>query len=77
MKVANPENIASMMQTRVEWTCFKTIMEKLGFNSRWGDLIMQCIPFVSYAVRINEIPQGNIISSRGLRQKDPFSPYLF
>ena len=52
-------------------------MEKLGFNSSWRQLMMQCISSVSYAIRINGFPRGNIIPSRGLHQGDPLASYLF
>ncbi|XP_075659281.1 uncharacterized protein LOC142629196 [Castanea sativa] len=40
---------------RVEWTYLDKMMERLGFNSRWRDLMMQCISTVTYSVRINGV----------------------
>ena len=63
---------------RVEWVCLEKIMEKLGFSSRWRELMMHCIFSFTYVVRINGSPQGNIIPSRGLCQGDPFiSTFIF
>ena len=62
---------------RVEWRFIQKVMEKLGFNARWVNLIMQCITSVTYLVIINGVAHGNFIPTRGLRQGDPFSPSLF
>ncbi|KAG8483631.1 hypothetical protein CXB51_022417 [Gossypium anomalum] len=52
-------------------------MLQMGFESEWVALIMKCITTASYAVSING-RRGRIFQlTRGLRQADPFSPFLF
>lgn len=62
---------------KVEWRYLELIMGKMGFAKRWVRLIMRCINTVTYAIRVNGVPQGRIVPSRGLRQGDLRSPYLF
>ena len=62
---------------KVEWKYLEEIMKTMGFHQKWIGLMIECISTVSYSILINGEPHGNIHPSRGLRQEDPLSSYLF
>ena len=61
----------------ISWEFLYQVMNRMGFGTRWLSWIKWCISTASFSVLFNGSPTGFFPSSKGLRQGDPLSPYLF
>lgn len=62
---------------QVEWVYLENLIRKMGFNEKWISLVMVCVKTATYSILVNGEPQGMIHPTRGIKQGEPLSPFLF
>ena len=61
----------------LKWDFLLQVLQKMGFGEKWVGWVKWCISTRTFSILVNDTLTGFFNSSRGLRQGNPLSPYLF
>ncbi|CAN0921774.1 Transposon TX1 uncharacterized 149 kDa protein [Linum grandiflorum] len=61
----------------VNWECLFKVLKSMRFEEKWIGWLRACVTSAHFSVLVNGEASGYFQSSRGLRQGDSLSPYLF
>ena len=61
----------------VDWGFLDHVLESKGFRPKWRSWMRGCLYSTGFAIHVNGSAKGWVKASRGLRQGNPLSNFLF
>jgi len=61
----------------VDWNYLDDVMGKMLFPTLWRKWMKECVTTATSAVLVTGSPTEEFPLARGLRQRDPLSPFMF
>lgn len=62
---------------KVSWSYLEAVLRAFGFSQQWIQWVVALIKSPRYSILVNGAPSTPFSPSRGIRQGDPSSPFLF
>lgn len=62
---------------RLEWSFIRHTLHRFNFPTTWIELIMACITSSNFSILLNGERLSPFLPSKGIRQGNPLSPYIF
>ena len=62
---------------KLNWKFLVGILKSFGFVEEWSNWIMNMVSSSFFLILVNGSPSSPLNATRGIRQGDPLSPFLF